>query len=103
MKFNFLSESDQAYFIHKASTLVEALPYIREHSGDIIVMISDGLPECENSNGEILGYNKIKDTILSFSNESANTIKHSLIDLGNDWLGENKNQDDITFMIIKKN
>ena len=31
MKFDFLSESDQAYFIHKASTLVEALPYIREH------------------------------------------------------------------------
>ena len=38
MKFDFLSESDQAYFIHKASTLVEALPYIREHSGDIIVI-----------------------------------------------------------------
>ena len=38
MKFDFLSESDQAYFIHKASTLVEALPYIRQHSGDIIVI-----------------------------------------------------------------
>ena len=38
MKFNFLSESDQAYFIHKASTLVEALPYIREHTGKNIVV-----------------------------------------------------------------
>ncbi len=38
MKFDLLSESDQAYFIHKASTLVEALPYIRQHSGDIIVI-----------------------------------------------------------------
>ena len=38
MKFDFLSESDQAYFIHKASTLVEALPYIREHSGKNIVV-----------------------------------------------------------------
>ena len=38
MKFNFLSESDQAFFIHKASTLVEALPYIRKHSGKIIVI-----------------------------------------------------------------
>ena len=28
MKFDFLSESDQAYFIHKASTLVEALPLL---------------------------------------------------------------------------
>jgi len=38
MKFNFLSESDQAYYIHKASTLVEALPYIREHAGQIVVI-----------------------------------------------------------------
>jgi len=38
MKFDFLSESDQAYFIHKASTLVEALPYIRQHSGENIVI-----------------------------------------------------------------
>ena len=38
MKFDFLSESDQAYFIHKASTLVEALPYIRQHSGKTIVV-----------------------------------------------------------------
>ena len=38
MKFDLLSESDQAYFIHKASTLVEALPYIRQHSGSIIVI-----------------------------------------------------------------
>jgi len=38
MKFNFLSESDQAYFIHKASTLVEALPYIRQHTGKNIVI-----------------------------------------------------------------
>ena len=38
MKFDFLSESDQSYFIHKASTLVEALPYIRKHSGKTIVI-----------------------------------------------------------------
>ena len=38
MKFDFLSKSDQAYFIHKASTLVEALPFIREHSGDTVVI-----------------------------------------------------------------
>ena len=38
MKFDFLSESDQAYFIHKASTLVEALPYIRKHSGKNILI-----------------------------------------------------------------
>ncbi len=38
MKFDLLSESDKAYYIHKASTLVEALPYIRKHSGKNIVI-----------------------------------------------------------------
>jgi len=38
MKFDFLSESDKAYYIHKASTLVEALPYIRQHTGKKIVI-----------------------------------------------------------------
>ena len=38
MKFDFLSESDKTYYIHKASTLVEALPYIRKHSGKNIVI-----------------------------------------------------------------
>tara|TARA_Y100000590_G_scaffold460950_1_gene621443 strand:- start:2124 stop:3041 length:918 start_codon:yes stop_codon:yes gene_type:complete len=38
MKFDFLSESDQNYYIHKAATLVEALPYIRKHSGKNIVI-----------------------------------------------------------------
>ena len=38
MKFNLLSERDQAYYIHKAATLVEALPYIREHAGHTFVI-----------------------------------------------------------------
>ena len=38
MKFDFLKDSDQAYFIHKAATLVEALPFIRQHSGHKIVI-----------------------------------------------------------------
>ena len=38
IKFDSMSESDQAYSLHKASTLVEALPYIRQHSGKIIVI-----------------------------------------------------------------
>ena len=43
MKFDFLSESDQAYHIHKASTLVEAFPYIRQHSGkNVTIKYGDG-------------------------------------------------------------
>ncbi len=38
MKFDFLSNTDKNYFIRKASTLVEALPYIRKHNGKKIVI-----------------------------------------------------------------
>ena len=38
MKFDLLSNIDKAHFIRKASTLVEALPYIRKHAGKIIVI-----------------------------------------------------------------
>ena len=48
MKFDFLSESDQAYYIHKASTLVEALPYIREHTGKIFVIKYGGHAMCSS-------------------------------------------------------
>ena len=39
MKFDFLTKNEKDFFINKASTLVEALPYIREHRGKIIVIM----------------------------------------------------------------
>ena len=38
IKYDAMSESDQVHSLEKASTLVEALPYIREHRGKIIVI-----------------------------------------------------------------
>ena len=38
MKFDFMTKSDKAQSLHRASILVEALPYIRQHTGKIIVI-----------------------------------------------------------------
>ncbi len=38
MKFDFLSKKKKSLYIEKASILVEALPYIREHSGKVVVI-----------------------------------------------------------------
>ena len=72
------------------------------NSGDKIIMMTDGLPEAENIDNEILGYNRIKETILNIINENNEKIKNSLIELEYDWLGNIKNQDDISFVIIEK-
>ena len=60
MKFDFLSKKEQAYFIHRASTLVEALPYIREHAGKNIVIKYGG----HAMGDKILSQNFSKDICL---------------------------------------
>ncbi len=70
--------------------------------GDVLVMITDGLPECEDTKGEFLGYDTIKNTILFSAKNDSNTIKDNLKQLGKDWMEGNPITDDITFMVIKK-
>ena len=65
-------------------------------------MLTDGLPECENENGEFIDYERIKDSILNSSTKSANEIKTILKRLGTDWMQGNPITDDITFVVIKK-
>ena len=72
------------------------------NKGDILVMLTDGLPECENENGEFIDYERIKDSILNSSTKSASEIKTILKRLGTDWMQGNPITDDITFVVIKK-
>ncbi len=71
--------------------------------GDIFVMMSDGLPEAENSEGEMVGYERTLELIRSMSNKSAEEIKNGLVEMCDEWLGNTAElQDDMTFVIIKK-
>ena len=74
-----------------------------QNSGDILVMMSDGLPEAENSNSEMIGYDRTLDLIKTLSDRSAKEIKAGLVEMCDNWLGETAElQDDMTFVIIKK-
>ncbi len=74
-----------------------------QNSGDILVMMSDGLPEAENSNSEMIGYDRTLDLIKTLSDKSAKEIKDGLVEMCDNWLGETAElQDDMTFVIIKK-
>ena len=72
------------------------------NTDDILVMITDGLPECENANGEYIGYERIKKIILENHSMSAGEIKNHLADLGKSWMAGSPITDDITFVVIKK-
>ena len=74
-----------------------------KNSGDIIVMMSDGLPEAENANKEMVGYERTEERIRELSDKSAEEIKNGLVELCDTWLkGDAELQDDMTFVIIKK-
>ena len=69
---------------------------------DAFVLISDGLPECSNPEGEMLDYHAVKDCIQENGDQSAQGIIDSLIDLGDSWMSGLMNDDDITLVVIKK-
>ncbi|MAE80635.1 MAG: hypothetical protein CL695_03515, partial [Chloroflexi bacterium] len=70
--------------------------------GDSLVFISDGLPEATNQTEQMLGYQAVQDCVKANGHQGANDQKQALLDLGSAWLGELRNQDDITIVVVKK-
>ena len=79
----------------------EEIPF--KDKGDILVMMSDGLPEAENAEGEMVGYERTEQKIRELSDKSAEEIKNGLVQLCDKWLDGNAElKDDMTFVIIKR-
>ena len=70
--------------------------------GDSLVFISDGLPEAMNHTEQMLGYEAVMDCVKANGHQNANDQKQALLDLGTAWLGDLRNQDDITIVVVKK-
>ena len=73
------------------------------NSGDICILLSDGLPELPSLKNEMLDYPNVFKCILENSQNSAEQIKESLVKLADDWAGGLMNPDDITIVVLKKN
>ena len=71
-------------------------------TGDSLVFISDGLPEAINRSDEMLGYEAVYDCVRTNGEQGAEAQKQALLDLGSSWLGDIRNQDDITIVVVKK-
>jgi sigma-B regulation protein RsbU (phosphoserine phosphatase) len=72
------------------------------NKGDAFVLISDGLPECVNLNGDMLDYEAVEKCVKKNGDKSAQGIIDSLVDLGETWMDGLMNDDDITLVVIKK-
>jgi len=71
------------------------------NSGDILVIISDGLPEAPNLVGELFDYSRVQNLIAQYGNHTADEVIKQLMIEADSWLAGNHNPDDITLVVIK--
>ena len=72
------------------------------NKGDIIVQLSDGLPEAPNLVGEMYDYDRLRQLIEDNGKKSAQGMIDSLMVSVDAWLQGQHNPDDITLVVTKK-
>ena len=70
--------------------------------GDVLVQLSDGLPEAPNLLGEMYDYERLRSLIQSSCHLSAQEIIDVLIKSVDEWMQGKRNPDDITLVVTKK-
>ncbi|HEU0183903.1 MAG TPA: SpoIIE family protein phosphatase [Blastocatellia bacterium] len=78
----------------------------REHSldlvpGDVVVMMSDGLPERFNREGGMFDYSRTMETLTDAAARSPREIIERLAGAGEEWAGGRPQDDDVTFVVLK--
>jgi serine phosphatase RsbU (regulator of sigma subunit) len=68
---------------------------------DVVVLMSDGLPERFNAGGEMLDYMRIRQTLAVIAHQTSEQIINELVRLGDEWGAGCPQDDDITFVVLK--
>jgi serine phosphatase RsbU (regulator of sigma subunit) len=71
-------------------------------AGDVLVQLSDGLPEAPNLAGEMYDYERLSNLIQSSCHLTAQEIIDVLIKSVDEWMQGKRNPDDITLVVTKK-
>ncbi|MFN0109477.1 MAG: SpoIIE family protein phosphatase, partial [Blastocatellia bacterium] len=68
---------------------------------DVVLLMSDGLPERFNARQEMLDYAPIKQTFAEVHSLPSQEIIQQLVNLGERWADGQSQDDDITFVVVK--
>ena len=74
----------------------------RMHRGDVLLLMTDGLAEYQNKEGELLGYEAVAEEFEVQIHKSTGEIIQALLELGRTWANGNPQQDDISLMVIRR-
>jgi len=69
--------------------------------GDTLLMMSDGLPELQNRDEELFGYERVANEFFNIAEQSPEKIIEGLKNVGEAWANNGAPDDDITFVVIK--
>tara|TARA_B100000131_G_scaffold119608_1_gene116548 strand:+ start:150 stop:3248 length:3099 start_codon:yes stop_codon:yes gene_type:complete len=69
---------------------------------DLLIQLSDGLPEAPNPTGDLIDYDRLFECIEQNAMKSPKDVVESLVELAENWLDGNINPDDITIVATKK-
>ena len=70
-------------------------------SGDTILLLTDGLPELQNKNGELFGYKRVRNLFEEVAEKNPENIINQLKNDGSAWIKNADPDDDVTFVVIK--
>jgi serine phosphatase RsbU (regulator of sigma subunit) len=70
--------------------------------GDTLILMSDGFPELFNEQKEILDYSRTRQIVGEIGDASASETIRILLKEVEKWKGDAKQEDDITFVVVKK-
>ena len=75
---------------------------IQFEQGDVLVQLSDGLPEAPNLAGDMYDYDRLKQLIQDNGHTTAQGMIDALMASVDQWLEGQHNPDDITLVVTKK-
>lgn len=70
-------------------------------SGDVVVMMSDGLPERFNPESEMFDYDRIRSVLVEVAPQTPQYIVEQLTQAGDVWASGRPQDDDVTFVVLK--
>jgi serine phosphatase RsbU (regulator of sigma subunit) len=69
--------------------------------GDVIVLMSDGLPERFNAENEMLDYAATKHALAASAHQPPQEIIEHFVSVGDEWSNGRPQDDDVTFVVLK--
>ena len=69
--------------------------------GDVLLLMSDGMPELHNDKNEMYGYGRIHNGFEKVAGKSPEEIISYLKNEGSAWVNDQAPDDDVTFVVIK--